>query len=366
MRILMLSKALVVGAYQRKLEELAALPDADLTVVVPPAWREGQTTLTLERAHTRGYRLIVEPLRFNGHHHLHYYPGLSRRLAEVRPDVLHIDEEPYNAVTAHALRLAGRQRIASVFFTWQNILRQYPPPFRQLEQYSYRAARHAIAGNREAADVLRAKGYRGPVTVIPQFGVDPEHFKPVARDGCGPFRIGYLGRWEPAKGIDLLLHAAAGLHGDWCVEVRGGGRAGQELRDLAARLGIAECVEFAPYVASTEVPRTLGRLDVLVLPSRTTPSWKEQFGRVLTEAMASGVPVVGAASGEIPNVIGDAGLIFAEGDALALREQLARLLDNPTLRRELAERGRARVLAHYTHAQVARATWQVYQGMLDD
>lgn len=366
MRVLMLSKALVVGAYQRKVEELAALPDVDLTVVVPPAWREGATTWTLDPAYTRGYRLVVEPLRFNGRHHVHTYPGLGRRLDETRPDILHIDEEPYNLVTGHALWLARQRGIPALFFTWQNILRHYPPPFRLIEQYSYRAARHALAGNHEAAAVLRGKGYRGPVSVIPQFGVDPDQFKPVPRDSGGPFRIGYLGRWEPYKGVDLLLDAAAGLSGGWRVEVRGGGSAGDALRGQAARLGIADRVDFAPYAPSTDVPGVLAGLDALVLPSRTTPSWKEQFGRVLVEAMASGVPVLGSDSGEIPNVIGDAGLVFAEGDALALREHLARLMADADLRRDLAARGRARVLAHYTHAQIARETWGVYKEMLDD
>ena len=72
---------------------------------------------------------------------------------------------------------------------------------------------------------------------------------------------------------------------------------------------------------STEVPAVLRALDVLVLPSLTTPSWKEQFGRVLQEAMACAIPVVGSDSGEIPHVIGDAGLVTPEGDAAALRRR---------------------------------------------
>ena len=65
-----------------------------------------------------------------------------------------------------------------------------------------------------------------------------------------------------------------------------------------------------PQIPSDQVAVEMRKLHALVLPSRTTPRWKEQFGRVLIEAMACGVPPVGSDSGEIPHVIDDAGLVF--------------------------------------------------------
>ncbi len=85
---------------------------------------------------------------------------------------------------------------------------------------------------------------------------------------------------------------------------------------------------------------------------------------MLIEAMACHVVVVGARSGAIPEVIGDAGLTFTEGDQLELRSQVQRLLDDPALRAELALKGRQRVLDHYTQAQVAARTVQVYRRIL--
>ena len=105
MRILMISKACVVGAYQKKLEEMARLPELELTLVVPPYWRDERGVLELERQHTEGYELVVEPMTFNGNFHLHFYPGLGKQIRRVRPDLVHIDEEPYNLATAHALSL---------------------------------------------------------------------------------------------------------------------------------------------------------------------------------------------------------------------------------------------------------------------
>ncbi len=186
MRIVMLSKACIVGAYQRKLEELARLPGLELTVLVPSSWRDDRGEQKLERTYTAGYELREIPLAFNGRFHLHYYPRLAKQLQKLQPDLLHIDEEPYNLATRHAMGLARRQNIAACFFTWQNLDRRYPPPFRWWEQYNYRHANFAIAGNHAATEVLRAKGYHGPTRVIPQFGVDPGLFSPPVEPQTRP------------------------------------------------------------------------------------------------------------------------------------------------------------------------------------
>jgi glycosyltransferase involved in cell wall biosynthesis len=359
----MVSKACVTGIYQRKLEEIARLGVA-LTVVVPPAWHDERGRLSLERAHTEGYDLRVTPIWLNGSFHLHGYPRLRRIVAETQPDIVHIDEEPYNLASFHAMCLARRAGASALFFTWQNLHRRYPPPFCWWERAVYRWAASAVAGNQEALRVLRAKGYTGPAHVIPQFGVDPALYDQARPPDGGPFTIGYVGRLVPEKGIDDLLRAVSQLPGDWQVRLLGSGPDRQALAALAASLGIAPRVHFDGQVPSADVPAYLSRLHVLALPSRTRPNWKEQFGRVLVEAMVSGVPVIGSASGEIPNVIGDAGLIFAEGDEAALRARLRWLMDDGGLWRELAQTGRQRALARYTQAQVAAETVAVYREML--
>lgn len=366
MRVLMVSKACVVGVYQKKLEELSRLPGVELTVVVPPSWRDERGVLELERQHTSGYDLVVEPMAFNGHFHLHFYPGLGRQMRRVQPDIVHVDEEPYNLATFHALRLARRAGAKSLFFSWQNINRRYPLPFRWLERYVLNHADQAIVGNRESAQVWRAKGYQGPLAVIPQFGVDPELFKPAPRPAGRGFVFGFVGRLVEEKGVDLLLQALAGLEGVWRAYVLGSGPAREALLDQARQLGIADRVSFDDWIPSTQMPSYYNQLDALVVPSRSRPNWKEQFGRVLVEAMACGVPVVGSDSGEIPHVIGDAGLVFPEENVKALQDHLARLLGDDDLRVELARRGRERVLAHHTQEEVAAQTYRVYQTLLTE
>lgn len=361
----MISKACIVGAYQRKLEELARLPDMELTVAVPPYWRQGDGILPLERAYTSGYQLCILPMVFNGNFHLHFYHGLDKLVQRSRPQIMHIDEEPYNLATFQAMRSAQRHGARALFFTWQNLLRRYPPPFSSFERYNLAHAACAIAGNQEAEEVLRAKGYQGEIHVLPQFGVDPTLYlqdRPP-RAGSG-FVIGYVGRLVEEKGVHILLQAVGGLEGNWRLQLVGSGPYESSLQGLSVRLGIEKHVVWVGQVPSAEMPRVLNELDVLVLPSLTRRNWKEQFGRILIEAMACQVPVVGSSSGEIPHLVADTGLIFPEGEVEALRNVLHKLMQDPELRLELGQKGRTRVLAHYTQQRIATETHALYQRLL--
>jgi len=365
MRILMLSKALVVGAYQRKLEEIAAHADVNLTVVVPPEWRDERGVLKLERAHTNGYQLVVTPIWFNGSFHLHFYPRLGEIIAETKPDIVHIDEEPYNLATWLALWAARRHHAKTLFFSWQNLVRNYPFPFSAFESDVLRHTDYAICGNNDAAQVWRTKGYNGPLTVIPQFGIDPDlSALTPAQPNERPFTICYAGRFVPEKGVKLLIRACARLGNDFQLVLVGSGPTRDSLEIVTRMVGVDGHTTFRPWMPSTEFPNFLRTVDVLVLPSISQPNWKEQFGRVLIEAMACGVNVVGSTCGEIPNLIGEAGLVFPEGNVEALAAALRRLQSDGALRDELRRKGRERVLTLFTQKRVAEETVKVYREML--
>lgn len=361
----MVSKALVVGAYHAKLREIARL-GVELSVIIPTRWGLQRSEVT----EAGEYHLTMLSCIGSGHLQ-HLYPNVHSIFNACRCDLVHIDEEPFSAVTWEVLTIARLRKIPALFFTWQNLFERYRSYARLFESYTFRHAAGAIAGNEEARDILHKRGFRKPVWVIPQFGVDTNLFKRMdskeLRESlglAGKFIIGFMGRLVEEKGVDTLISAMKRLPEDTVALVIGSGPFQPRLQQLSLDRGLAERVRWIPSVPSLEVPKYLSAFDVLVLPSRTRPKWKEQFGRVLVEAMACEVPVVGSSSGEIPNVIGEGGLIFPEGDPEELADLIRRLQADTSLRRLLGSQGRSRVLAHFTQAEIARQTVEAYRELL--
>ncbi len=211
---------------------------------------------------------------------------------------------------------------------------------RVLTRAAFVAARSPSAAG---MGVVRRWGARGRVGVaphaMPEWTVAPHVDAPT-------FTVGYAGRLVSEKGLDDLLAAVRQLAAPVELIVVGDGprRGTLEHQQIPGSR-----VRVLDGFSHESMAQAYAQMDVLVLPSRTTPTWKEQFGRVLVEASWCGVPVVGSDSGEIPWVIGETGggLIFPEGDVAALRECLDRLRADPQLRRELASSGRDSVAARF-------------------
>jgi len=361
-RVLLTAHTYTAPGNHAKLKALAAFPDLELLVVVPEHWQD--SLFTLRGAQSRGgYGLQALPTIGNRRPLAFAYRADLRALLHAfAPDILHIEQEPRSLVTAQWLWANG-DRARTIIFTWENI--EQPRRFPQwwFEQYALKHAHAFIGGNARVVELLRAKGWRGLTSVVPQLGIDPDDYQRAQdarlRGKLGVedrFVVGFAGRLVDEKGIGDLMQAATGLP-DLHLMVLGSGPWGD-------RLSTMPNVTLCPAVPHAEVPAYLAAMHVLVLPSRTTAMWKEQFGHVLIEAMACGVPVIGSDSGAIPEVIADAGLIFPEGDVSALRDCLIRLQSDAALRAELSARGRARVLAHYTHERIAEQTYAIYHQLL--
>jgi glycosyltransferase involved in cell wall biosynthesis len=241
-------------------------------------------------------------------------------------------------------------------------------PFSWIERLVFRTCPLAIAGNQEAVDILRKKGFQKPAYILPQMGADTSTLATIPSEtrtevfgpGSGledAFIVAFAGRVVEEKGIQDLIQALPMLL-DLPIHlvILGSGPYQEALQQEADRLQVGARVHFLGSKKSTDVYRYLRQIDVLALPSHTKSNWKEQFGRILVEAMLSGAVVLGSDSGEIPRVIRGGGLVFPEGNVSALTQRLRTLCENPRLTQKLAAKGRRRAQSHFTNEVIAAKT----------
>ncbi len=330
MRIGVLSHTYVEPENRKKLEALAAR-SLELTLYVPSRWSEGALGKTWNPGESGGQswvRVVTLPVRrFAVSPAAAWWNlgGLRKDLRDGALELLHVEEEPWSFAARECAVLARRARIPTSIFTWQNLPNHPIAPLRAMARGTLRRYSGWVAGNEAAAALLRRIDENHPLIVLPQLGVELQACAEPRPEMEPPLRVGFAGRLVKEKGVADLLDALAIAKADWELTVVGDGPERAALEQRAKNLRISDRIEFTGSVPHDQVARIWPDLDVLVLPSRTTPRWAEQFGHVLLEAMANSVVVVGSDSGAIPEVIGDGGVVFPEGDVEALSGAIEQL-----------------------------------------
>jgi glycosyltransferase involved in cell wall biosynthesis len=354
MKLLVVSHSCATPINQQIYAELQRMTGWEITLVVPKDWKDefGNVLKGESWPDFRG-KVIPVPVFKNGSVILHTYKLNWRRfLRENRFDAIYMNHEPYGLATAQVAWANHRSiRVPFGFYSCQNLYKDYPIPFRWFERFVYRSSRFAFPITNAVAEVIRQKQFGGDITIA-ALPFDPAlYFPRDASERPEPLRvaasdevvIGYVGRIVEAKGLATLV-AALELVKDlrWRLAVVGSGPYEQDFHAAAQKAGILDRFINCGYVPHTETPRYLAAFDFLVLPSETQPNWKEQFGRVITEALACGTPVIGSSSGEIPVLINQSGggLVFQERDAQEFAKALRQFLCDAELRRTKANIGR--------------------------
>src|SRR5438876_2339835 len=362
MRLLVVGHTYVLAFNQSKYVAMKRLdPTLKIRIVIPSEVGH----VFMRYRHTRHPGLSPEETvvipRVIGKTHMSYVLEPVRLFAVLRrfaPDHIHIEEDPHSLVGAEVVSVArvGGPRASLSFFIWDNVahMPRFPWNFikKGLTRYSLDRAALVVCGKTEAEHLLKTvKGYAGRTLVLPQLGLDPEDyaapppaavFDRVPAVPGGPW-IGFVGRFVPEKGLNILLAALSRLqHLKWRLLLVGDGPMKEELRThwqaLFGRRLL--CLETVPHQAVADY---LKRLDVFVLPSYSTPLWKEQFGLTLAQAMMAGAVCVGSSSGAIPEVIGTAGLVVQERNVDSLAQALETVLLSESIRESL--RAKARTVA---------------------
>ena len=349
-----------------------------VTLLVPPRWDESTSMVD---AHIpppgSAYQVRID--------HVHKaYKGLSFRykniratLQEVQPDVIFLYEEPYSYVAWQILYWKRKicPQAKFIFYTWQNLDCRYPLLHRLAEQYVFKHCDLAVAGSTDVENILRLRGFTKEIYQVP-LALDPQDFpSPLsslertelrAKLGLKNFTLGYIGRMAKEKGLEDLFQALSHIQNmPWQLLLIGSGPDELDLRQHAQKLNIDDRIIWITYVKNTDMFQYYSVMDAFVLPSRTTPAWKEQFGRVLIESMVCGTPVIGSSSGEIPHVIADAGLVFPERDVNSLTAAISKLIDDPHLHKSLSLAGRERVFSIFTWQKIAQQTANIIREVAD-
>jgi len=293
-------------------------------------------------------------------------------------DILH-SAETANAYSFQALLAKRKGTGALVVTCWENLPHNFEqhPLTRYMKLSVRNGADHFIAITSQARDCLIAEGVEAfRISVIPA-GINLSRFCPGPRDAAlrNSFGISaarpvilFMGRLAPEKGVYDLLQAVSLLHQDSSIQPElllvGNGRERAGLIETAKRLGLREALHLQSHLPYEKTPAVYRLADVFALPSRPTRAWEEQFGMVLVEAMACGLPVVATNSGAIPEVVGDAGVIVPPASPPELAKAIGELLQNADLRRRLSAAGVARAKENFCHVQISRRIGEVYRAVV--
>lgn len=374
-RILTIGHSYLIGLNRAVMARVSRHPDVELTIAAPNYFHGDLRPLWLDRdvPDNGQYELVGLPAYLTRYIHVFTYGGLRSLIRDGRFDLVHAWEEPYVLACYQIARASQRAGSRFMFRTAQSLPKRYPPPFSHFERYCVEKASGWIAGGSLVHQALIQRGYPGTFSEVITLGVDEDHFRPDPQVGRevrrslgfeGPV-IGFLGRLSAVKGLDTLLDALEALKGPWNFLALGSGPFEARIQEWARQRGWEDRVRVL-LAKHDEVPRYLQAIDIVALPSRTTKAWKEQFGRVIVEAFACGIPVVGSDSGEIPILLEGCGRVFPEGNAGALSGTLQELLGDPDLRRQLGEAGRQRCLDNYSSSRVAERYVEYYKRLVEE
>ncbi len=266
--------------------------------------------------------------------------GPRPRPRGIRVYTAHGMPEPYHPPPAGSGHPSWRARLA----------------YRGLDAALCRRADAIIVPSRAFAQLFVDQlGYpRAKMVVIPN-GIDP----PARLDGRGD-RVGAVSVFEPYKGLDVFIRAAARVAAARPAQrfvLFGSGSQEPALRRLAADLGLSDRIDFPGFVPAEEA---LPQLSVYVMTS-----WFENCPIALLEAMALGVPVVATHEYGVPEIATDGAAILPEpGDDAGVADAIVSLLDDPAAARQQADRARERILARFTTAEMTAAIRALYGRLL--
>lgn len=306
---------------------------------------------------------------------------LARRLARERPfDIVHACSPPDVLLLA---ALAARRGGARFVFDHHDLTPELyltrfgPGPLHRMtlaaEQLAFRLADVVTSVNDSYRRVAIERGRRDPADVfVVRTGPDLARFSPSPPDPSlkrgKRFLLSYVGVMGPQDGVDEALLSLADLRAmrdDWHAVFMGDGEVLGEMRSLAARLGLAACVEFTGWVEQDTISRVLSSSDVCLAPDPINPLNDLSSMVKISEYMAMSRPIVSFDLAESRVGAGGAAVFAAPGDHVGFARLVSDLLDDPARRAALGEAGRARAEGFFAWEHQERSLLTAYSRALE-
>jgi glycosyltransferase involved in cell wall biosynthesis len=357
LRILTIGHSYAVSSNRATMRALAKDPAFEVTVAAPASHAGDLRAVVCEpEPESSNLKLVTLSARWTTIGPIFHYhqKDLTKLKYSDDFDVVHMWEEPYILAGYQIARTCVHGAARFCFVTCQNLHKSYPPPFNWMEKEVVQKSQGWIGIGQTVLENSIRRGYPAQKGRIVPLAVETRRFRPKTKSERDSLRrrlglsepvIGFVGRLVPAKGLRILMQALELLPAStaWSLLLLGSGDMEPEIKQWSSRHGWAGRVRVL-LVKHDEVPEYLPVMDMLVAPSQTTSAWREQFGRMIIEAFASGVPVIASDSGEIPHLVADAGSIVPERDLVRWSGEIARYLREPELRGRMAALGLSRAV----------------------
>lgn len=385
MKVLFVWHAAVEPEYRKLFKELSKEVES-LLVITPKSWTEGGRLQFFQEKKEidSNYNIVPLSVIFRDRSLIHFYPNFLKLIwifKKFQPDILHIFEEPFSFVCTELISILKifSPNTKIILESFENLNVHQRDFFYYIQKFNLNSTELLLTIPEEGKMLWKNRGYKNIIKKT-NVGIDERtFFKNNNITNLKDFeflntkknvRILYVGRIIREKGVDLLIESflmllKLGLNVELLIVGNGSREYVNNLKNKTIQLNMSDKFFFIPSVNNDYLSYIYSKCDILILPSLTTSKWKEQFGRVLVEAMASGVAVIGSSSGEIPNVIGDAGLVFKEGDCKDLFLKLKKLVIDENLRNEFVNKGKERVKKMYTWTAISKQLKGYYSELLE-
>ena len=323
------------------------------------------------------------------HPRLLSYKGLIELLNRLKPRIIFMDIDPASRLAVEVGFWSSHRKSVVVCQSCENLPRQMGTSFARegvkgiissicIQTLSFFARphlKHIFVINSDGLKVFRALGYRDKISQIP-LGFDPMLFFPDAEKRTyirktlklDRLTISYFGMIKKTKGVDLLIQALSGLIDyEWQLLIDKfelyADPYMEYVQELIHQTGIFSRVVFFD-AEHGDMPYFMNAADIVVLPSISELNSKEQYGRVISEAMGCGRTVIVSDCGHLPDLISDAGLCFKEGDVAELREKLRIAISDSRLRGEMGKKARVHAHANLSTDKQAELMAHVFSRLL--